>query len=84
MHKKHFVYYSVFFMEVNILVIMLYMQRERALDESGKLLERYTWEKLHELPEESLLMKRKADMLKADIDVKRRRLDECVKKNFKK
>ena len=26
---------------------------------------------------------RKADMLKADIDVKRRRLDECVKKHFK-
>ena len=48
-------------MEVNILVIMLYMQRERALDESGKLLDRYAREKLQELPEESLRMKRKAD-----------------------
>ena len=63
---------------------MLYMQRERALDELKKLLEWYAREKLQELPEESLRMKRKADMLKADIDVKRRRLDECVKKNFKK
>ena len=53
------------------------------MDESGKLLERYAREKLQELPEESLRMKRKADMLKADIDVKRRRLDECVKKHFK-
>ena len=58
-------------------------KRERALDESGKLLERYAREKLQELPEASLRMKRKADMLKADIDVKRRRLDECVKKHFK-
>ena len=48
-------------------------KRERALDESGKLLERYAREKLQELR-----MKRKAD-----IDVKRRRLDECVKKHFK-
>ena len=57
-------------------------KRERALDESEKLLERYAREKLQELPEASLRMKRKADMLKAEIDVKRRRLDVYFKKHF--
>ena len=58
-------------------------KRENALEESGRLLELYTVEKAAALPEEALMLKRKADGFSDLVTEKRTRLDDVIKKHFK-